>query len=49
MIHRGDLHGVFLKACRESPLIALRTGSEVVDYAQDGGSVTARLANGERA
>ena len=47
VIHRGDLHGVFLKACRESPLIALRTGSEVVDYAQDGGSVTARLAGGE--
>jgi salicylate hydroxylase len=47
VIHRGDLHGVFLKACRESPLIALRTGSEVVDYAQDGGSVTARLAGGD--
>jgi 3-hydroxybenzoate 6-monooxygenase len=49
VIHRGDLHGVFLKACRASPLIALRTGSEVVDYAQDGGSVTARLASGDDA
>ena len=39
VIHRGDLHGVFLRACRESPLIALRTGSAVVDYAQNGGSV----------
>ncbi|TDH62704.1 3-hydroxybenzoate 6-monooxygenase [Dankookia rubra] len=48
VIHRGDLHGVFLTACRESPLIALRTGSEVVDYAQDGKGVTALLANGER-
>ena len=48
VIHRGDLHGVFLRACRESPLIALRTGSEVVDYAQDGAGVAAVLANGER-
>ncbi|WP_431270799.1 3-hydroxybenzoate 6-monooxygenase [Dankookia sp. P2] len=48
VIHRGDLHGVFLKACRESPLVTLRTGSEVVDYAQDRGGVTAHLAHGER-
>ena len=48
VIHRGDLHGVFLKACRESPMITLRTGSEVVDYAADGAGVAAILANGER-
>jgi salicylate hydroxylase len=48
VVHRGDLHGVFLRACRESALITLRTSSEVVDYEQDGGSVTAQLANGER-
>ncbi|MFN3447473.1 MAG: 3-hydroxybenzoate 6-monooxygenase [Roseococcus sp.] len=48
VIHRGDLHGVILRACRESPLVALRTGSEVLDYAQDAGSVTAILASGER-
>ncbi len=48
VVHRGDLHGVFLRACRESPLITLRTASEVVDYDQDGGSVTAQLATGER-
>ena len=47
VIHRGDLHGVFLKACRESPCIELRTSNEVVGYEQDGASVTARLANGE--
>ena len=29
VIHRGDLHGVILKACREHPLIELRTASEV--------------------
>jgi 3-hydroxybenzoate 6-monooxygenase len=48
VIHRGDLHGVFLKACQEHPLVALRTSSEVKDYDQDGSSVTAILAAGER-
>ncbi len=47
VVHRGDLHGVFLRACRESALIDLRTSSEVVDYQQDGQSVTAELRNGE--
>jgi 3-hydroxybenzoate 6-monooxygenase len=47
VVHRGDLHGVFLKACRDSELIDLRTSSEVTGYDQDGSSVTARLANGE--
>ena len=46
VIHRGDLHGVFLDACRASPLVELRTRSEVVGYAQDGSAVTARLADG---
>src|SRR6266566_141493 len=48
VVHRGDLHGVFLKACRDSALIDLRVSSEVVGYDQDDTSVTARLANGER-
>lgn len=48
VIHRGDLHGVFLRACEEHPLVCLRTSSEVVDYEQDGRSVTAMLAGGER-
>jgi len=48
VIHRGDLHGVLLRACRADPHIELRTGSEVVDYDQDSTSVTAHLANGER-
>ncbi len=47
VVHRGDLHGVFLKACRDSDLIDLRVSSEVVGYDQDGSSVTARLASGE--
>lgn len=48
VIHRGDLHGVLLRACREDPRIALRTSSEVVGYEQDGAGVVARLASGER-
>jgi salicylate hydroxylase len=48
VVHRGDLHGVFLRACREHALIELRVSSEVTGYEQDGGSVTAQLANGER-
>src|SRR5207342_2110072 len=46
VVHRGDLHGVFLKACQESDLIDLRVSSEVTGYDQDGSSVTARLASG---
>jgi 2-polyprenyl-6-methoxyphenol hydroxylase-like FAD-dependent oxidoreductase len=48
VVHRGDLHGVLLKACRDHALIELRVSSEVTGYDQDGGSVTARLASGER-
>ena len=48
VVHRGDLHGVFLKACRDHDLIELRVSSEVTGYDQDGASVTARLASGER-
>jgi 3-hydroxybenzoate 6-monooxygenase len=47
VVHRGDLHGVLLKACRDHELIALRVSSEVIRYDQDGSSVTARLASGE--
>lgn len=48
VVHRGDLHGVFLKACVDNDLIELRTSAEVVDYEQDGTTATAILANGER-
>src|SRR6476661_5170936 len=48
VVHRGDLHGVFLRACQNSDLIELRVSSEVVGYEQDGSSVTVRLATGER-
>ncbi len=46
VVHRGDLHGVFLTACRASPLVELHTTSEVVGYTQDGDGVTAELADG---
>ncbi len=48
VVHRGDLHGVFLRACQNHELIELRVSSEVTGYDQDGSSVTARLGNGER-
>jgi salicylate hydroxylase len=48
VVHRGDLHGVFLRACERSDLIDLRVSSEVVGYEQDGASVTAKTAGGER-
>jgi 2-polyprenyl-6-methoxyphenol hydroxylase-like FAD-dependent oxidoreductase len=48
VLHRGDLHGVFLRACREHPLIELRVKSEVSAYENEGASVTALLASGER-
>jgi 2-polyprenyl-6-methoxyphenol hydroxylase-like FAD-dependent oxidoreductase len=47
VVHRGDLHGVLLKACRDHPLIELRVNAEVVGYDQDGASVTAQLASGD--
>jgi len=48
VVHRGDLHGVLLKACQAHPLIELRVSSEVTGYDQDGKTVTASLGNGER-
>ena len=48
VVHRGDLHGVLLRACRDNALIELRTSSEVIGYDQDGAAVTARLADGGR-
>src|SRR3979411_2929683 len=47
VVHRGDLHGVLLKACRDHALIELRVSSEVTGYDQDGASVTAHLASGD--
>ena len=46
VVHRGELHGVLLKACMDSPLVDLRVNSRVESYVQDAGSVTATLADG---
>jgi 2-polyprenyl-6-methoxyphenol hydroxylase-like FAD-dependent oxidoreductase len=47
VVHRGDLHKVFLDACRAHPKIELRVKSEVASYDQDDTGVTVRLASGE--
>jgi len=39
VVHRADLHGVLLDACRSSDLIDLRTSHAVTGYRQDGDSV----------
>jgi 3-hydroxybenzoate 6-monooxygenase len=46
VVHRGDLHGVFLSACRAHPNIELEVNSEAVGFEQDGKEVTVRLASG---
>ncbi|MCB1339727.1 MAG: 3-hydroxybenzoate 6-monooxygenase [Pseudooceanicola sp.] len=48
VVHRGDLHGVFLKACTAHPNVELRTSSGVAGYDQDGDSVIALLTDGSR-
>src|SRR4030081_1595528 len=48
VVHRGDLHGVFLKACRNHDLIDLRVSCEVMGYDQDDASVTVACASGDR-
>lgn len=47
VVHRGDLHGVFQRACLENPRITIRTGCAVEGYDQDGDSVMVRMASGE--
>ncbi|MGD9862200.1 MAG: 3-hydroxybenzoate 6-monooxygenase [Pseudodonghicola sp.] len=48
VVHRGDLHGVFLRACEAHDLVELRTSAEVTGYDQDGSSAAAILADGSR-
>ena len=48
VVHRGELHGVLLKACAGHPLVDLSTGAKVADYEQDEAGVVARLADGRR-
>jgi len=46
VVHRGDLHGVFLKACLENLLVELRTNAAVHSYRQESGQVSVQLADG---
>ncbi|MFM2317391.1 MAG: hypothetical protein RLZZ215_12 [Pseudomonadota bacterium] len=39
VVHRADLHGVLLEACRSNELIELRTSHTVERYEQDGNTV----------
>ncbi|TWC06156.1 3-hydroxybenzoate 6-hydroxylase [Bradyrhizobium macuxiense] len=48
VVHRGDLHGIFLRACEAHPSITLRSDCDVVGYEQDGEAAAARLKGGER-
>jgi 2-polyprenyl-6-methoxyphenol hydroxylase-like FAD-dependent oxidoreductase len=48
VVHRGDLHGLFLQACRQEPAIQLCVDSEVVSYEQEGASLTVSLSSGDR-
>ena len=48
VVHRGDLHGVFLSACRQNNYIQLKTNSYVMDYEQDATTVTALLDNRDK-
>ncbi|SLN11748.1 3-hydroxybenzoate 6-hydroxylase 1 [Falsiruegeria litorea R37] len=48
VVHRGEMHGVFLSACEANPLIELRTEAAVQSYEQEDGSVHAVLGDGTR-
>jgi salicylate hydroxylase len=48
VVHRGELHSVFLKACIASKLIELRTDAGVVGYEQENACVSALLEDGSR-
>jgi salicylate hydroxylase len=48
VIHRHDLHSVFIEACRSNNLVSLETDRTVEDFDQDEGSVTLTLRSGER-
>jgi salicylate hydroxylase len=45
VIHRSDLHGIFLRACQRAGL-ELVTGQHVVDYQSTGTGARVRLADG---
>ena len=48
VVHRGDLHAVFLKACIDNHLIELQTNANVLGYYQDDKLVSANLDDGSQ-
>ncbi|WP_328316228.1 FAD-dependent monooxygenase [Streptomyces sp. NBC_00388] len=48
VVHRAELHGLLLDACRRHGAVELRGGSGVVGYEQDAASVTVVLDDGRR-
>ena len=46
VIHRADLHGAFLAACRESDLIRLETSQSVAGFEETGDGVSVRAEDG---
>jgi len=46
VIHRADLHGAILEACRAEDLITLKTSVKVSGYDDDGGGVAVRFEDG---
>jgi len=48
VVHRGDLHGILVKACEAEPGIELRTDCDVVGYEQNGSRASAMLSSGEQ-
>ena len=48
VIHRHDIHGVFLRACQGNNLITLENNRTVTEFAQDDDAVTVTLESGEQ-
>jgi len=48
VVHRGELHRVFLTACQAHPLVELRTSAGVAGYDQGPGWAESVLDSGER-
>ena len=48
VVHRGDLHGIFLRACEAHANITLRSDCDVIGYDQNDEQVVSRLKSGER-
>ena len=48
VVHRADLHGAILDACRSTGLVELRTNAEVVGYDHQTAGVTVQTCDGQR-